>query len=102
VHAWWPLRQILWPTTTHVARRNTELERSGLDIYGGGSSRAAAPPADGAAPDPRAIPDQRFNQLFAALSSNRDRAMVAFWISTGVTASELLRMRHCDIDLGQQ
>jgi site-specific recombinase XerD len=51
---------------------------------------------------PRAIPDHRINQLFAALSSNRDRALVAFWISTGVRASELLGMRQCDIDPGQQ
>jgi integrase len=51
---------------------------------------------------PRAIPDQRFNELFAALLSNRDRALVAFWISTGVRASELLGVRQCDIDPGQQ
>jgi site-specific recombinase XerD len=51
---------------------------------------------------PRAIPDDRFNELFAALSSNRDRAMVAFWISTGARASELLGVRQRDIDPGQQ
>jgi integrase len=51
---------------------------------------------------PRAIPDDRFNELFAALSSNRDRALVAFWISTGTRASELLGARHCDVDPGQQ
>ncbi len=51
---------------------------------------------------PRAIPDQRFNELFAALGSNRDRALVAFWISTGVRASELLGVRQCDVDPGQQ
>jgi integrase len=51
---------------------------------------------------PRAIPDQRFNELFSALPSNRDRALVAFWISTGVRASELLGTRQCDIDPGQQ
>ncbi|MCC3328340.1 tyrosine-type recombinase/integrase [Nocardia abscessus] len=51
---------------------------------------------------PRAIPDQRFNELFAALGSNRDRALVAFWTSTGVRASELLGVRQCDIDPGQQ
>jgi site-specific recombinase XerD len=51
---------------------------------------------------PRAIPDGRFNELFAALPSNRDRALVAFWISTGVRASELLGVRQCDIDPGQQ
>jgi site-specific recombinase XerD len=36
------------------------------------------------------------------LPSNRDRALVAFWISTGVRASELLGVRQCDIDPGQQ
>jgi len=51
---------------------------------------------------PRAIPDERFNELFAALSSNRDRALVAFWISTGVRASELLGLRQRDVDPGQQ
>jgi integrase len=51
---------------------------------------------------PRAIPDDRFNEVFAALPSNRDRALVAFWISTGVRASELLGVRQCDIDPGQQ
>jgi len=51
---------------------------------------------------PRAIPDDRFNELFAALSSNRDRALVAFWISTGVRASELLGLRQRDVDPGQQ
>ena len=51
---------------------------------------------------PRAIPDDWFNQLFAALPSDRDRALVAFWISTGARASELLGMRQCDIYPGQQ
>jgi site-specific recombinase XerD len=51
---------------------------------------------------PRAIPDDRFNELFAALSSNRDRALVAFWISTGVRASELLGVRRCDVHPGEQ
>jgi integrase len=51
---------------------------------------------------PRAIPDDRFNQLFAALSSNRDRALVAFWISTGARASELLGVRGCDVHPGEQ
>jgi integrase len=39
---------------------------------------------------PRAIPDGMFEVLFAALSCHRDRALVAFWISTGARASELL------------
>lgn len=42
---------------------------------------------------PRSIPEEWFNELFAALPSHRDRALVAFWISTGVRASELLGIR---------
>jgi integrase len=42
---------------------------------------------------PRAIPDDRFDQLFARLGSHRDRALVAFWVSTGARASELLGPR---------
>ncbi|MEV8109135.1 site-specific integrase [Streptomyces sp. NPDC088135] len=41
-------------------------------------------------PTPRIIPDQAFNDLFAALKCNRDRALIAFYISTGARASELL------------
>jgi site-specific recombinase XerD len=51
---------------------------------------------------PRAIPDEWFNDLFAALSSNRDRALIAFWISTGARAAELLGARRCDVHPGQQ
>lgn len=51
---------------------------------------------------PKGIPDEKFNSLFGALRSHRDRALVAFWISTGVRASELLGMRQCDVDPGQQ
>ena len=39
---------------------------------------------------PRQIPDSVFNELFARLPSHRDRALVAFWVSTGARASELL------------
>lgn len=51
---------------------------------------------------PRCIPDELFNRLFAELGSHRDRALVALWVSTGARASELLGVRHGDIDPGQQ
>lgn len=51
---------------------------------------------------PRSIPDDRFNELFAGLSCNRDRALVAFWVSTGARASELLGARRADADPGRQ
>ena len=51
---------------------------------------------------PRQIPDRRFDELFAALGSHRDRALVAFWVSTGARASELLGVLAGGIDPGQQ
>ncbi|NUP24557.1 MAG: site-specific integrase [Streptomyces sp.] len=51
---------------------------------------------------PRSIPDERFNDLFAQLGSHRDRALVAFWVSSGARASELLGARYADADAGQQ
>jgi site-specific recombinase XerD len=51
---------------------------------------------------PRRIPDGRFNQVFARLRSDRDRALVAFWVSTGARAAELLGARGGDVDPGQQ
>ena len=39
---------------------------------------------------PRAVPDDEFNEIFARLPSHRDRALVAFYVSTGARASELL------------
>jgi site-specific recombinase XerC len=51
---------------------------------------------------PRQIPDKYFAELFALLISHRDRALVAFWISTGARASELLGMASGDIDPGRQ
>jgi len=49
---------------------------------------------------PRAIPDDRFDEIFARLPSHRDRAMVAFYVSTGARASELLGARRSDVDVG--
>ncbi len=51
---------------------------------------------------PRCIPDEVFSQLFAQLPSHRDRALVAFWVSTGARASELLGCLEGDVDPGQQ
>jgi len=51
---------------------------------------------------PRAIPDEKFDELFAGLGSHRDRALVAFWVSTGARAAELLGATRGDADPGQQ
>jgi integrase len=39
---------------------------------------------------PRQIPDEMFTRVFAGLRSDRDRALVAFWVSGGARAAELL------------
>ena len=46
-------------------------------------ARGAVPAAGWPRRVPRQIPDEKFNELFAALGSHRDRALVAFWVSTG-------------------
>lgn len=51
---------------------------------------------------PRCIPDEQFNALFARLGSHRNRALVAFWVSTGARASELLGVHGGDVDVGRQ
>ena len=51
---------------------------------------------------PRCIPDGRFDEVFARLGSHRDRALVAFWVSTGARAAELLGVTAGDVDPGQQ
>lgn len=51
---------------------------------------------------PRSIPDEQFNEVFAALPSNRDRALVAFYVSTGARASELLSVTQGGVDPGRQ
>lgn len=51
---------------------------------------------------PRCIPDRGFDELFARLGSHRDRALVAFWVSTGARAAELLGATAADVDPGQQ
>jgi integrase len=51
---------------------------------------------------PRAIGDEAFNEIFARLRSNRDRALVAFYVSTGARASELLSVTRGGVDPGRQ
>ena len=51
---------------------------------------------------PRSIPDEEFNEIFARLPSHRDRALVAFYVSTGARASELLSVTHGGVDPGRQ
>jgi integrase len=51
---------------------------------------------------PRSVPDGEFNEIFARLPSHRDRALVAFYVSTGARASELLSATAGGVDPGRQ
>ncbi|MFB7763545.1 tyrosine-type recombinase/integrase [Streptomyces xiamenensis] len=47
---------------------------------------------------PRSIPEPLWEELFAAMGHDRDRALLAFYVSSGARASELLGLhgRHID------
>ena len=50
---------------------------------------------------PKSVPDAEFNRIFTRLPSHRDRALVAFYVSTGARASELLGVTLGDVDPGR-
>lgn len=51
---------------------------------------------------PRSLPDGLFDALFAVLRCDRDRALLAFYVSTGARASELLGATVDMVDPGEQ
>src|SRR6266511_418211 len=52
--------------------------------------------------EPRAIPDGLFDELFQAMGSDRDRAILAFYVSTGARPAELLGLHGGQVDYGVQ
>ena len=51
---------------------------------------------------PRAIPDDLYAEVFAAMTCHRDRALVAFYVSSCARPSELLGLTGADVDYGEQ
>lgn len=51
---------------------------------------------------PRAMNDAQWLALFGVLRSNRDRALMALAVSNGARASEMLGIRGCDLNWGEQ
>ncbi|WP_246257457.1 tyrosine-type recombinase/integrase [Amycolatopsis anabasis] len=51
---------------------------------------------------PKRIPDEVFTELFAGLNHHRDRALLAFWVSSAARAEELLTVPQQHADPGQQ
>ncbi|WP_053196317.1 tyrosine-type recombinase/integrase [Streptomyces viridochromogenes] len=52
--------------------------------------------------EPRAIPDAMWDELFAAMNHDRDRAAVLLYVSSGARASELLGVTPAAIDWSRQ
>ena len=50
----------------------------------------------------RSIPDVAFENLFSALGSDRDRALVAFYVSSAARPSELVGLTNGMVDVGNQ
>lgn len=51
---------------------------------------------------PRSIPDALWDELLAAMGSDRDRALLEFYVSSGARASELLGVTLEDVNWGGQ
>jgi site-specific recombinase XerD len=89
-----------FPLVRERRRSRAGAHRSPMD--GPRSQRTGLYRPKGVKRPPRCIPDEQFNELFARLGSHRDRALVAFWVSTGARASELLGASCGDLDVGSQ
>lgn len=50
------------------------------------------------ATEPRAIPDAMWDEFFAAMNHDRDRAAVLLYVSSGARACELLGVTPADVD----
>lgn len=51
---------------------------------------------------PRSLPDQMWDELFAAMRHDRDRALLSFAVSSGARANELLGVTGDRVDWGSQ
>ncbi|WP_280300283.1 tyrosine-type recombinase/integrase [Nocardia abscessus] len=52
--------------------------------------------------EPRAIPDRLFDELFELMPSNRDRALMALYVSTAARPTELVNLAQARVDYGEQ
>jgi integrase len=88
------------PVPASPLRRLTLAHRSPLEP----SPRVPRAPLRQREPDafPRAIPDRLWDELFAALTCHRDRALMAFYVSSAARASELLGLTADRIDWAGQ
>jgi integrase len=88
------------PEAEHRAGRKIQAHHNPMEEFKTG--RRA--PLRQKVPDrvPRSLPDHLFDALFAAMRCDRDRALLAFYVSTGARASELLGVTVDRVDPGEQ
>ncbi|GGJ90075.1 integrase [Pilimelia anulata] len=88
------------PVPVAGRRRRAVVHRSPLEgarLHGRARLRQRVPK-----PPPRSIPDAMFDELFAAMTCDRDRALMEFFVSSGARAAELLGVTVEDIDWAGQ
>ncbi|CAM5343359.1 Tyrosine recombinase XerC [Streptomyces tanashiensis] len=87
---------VLNPVPENRARRAALSHRSPLEVraeFRRGRLRPKVPVRQ-----PRAIPDQQWNELFEQMGCARDRALLSCYVTSGARASELLGVELGDID----
>lgn len=88
------------PVPVAARRRAALAHRSPLEAV----PRVERAPLRQRMPDraPRAIPDPLWDELFGAMRCDRDRSLLAFYVSSGARASELLGLRLEHVDWAAQ
>lgn len=88
------------PDADHRAGRRSQAHHNPMQPFAPG----ARAPFRQKMPEriPRHLPDRLFDELFATLRSDRDRALLAFYVSTGARASELLGVTVDLVNVGDQ
>lgn len=88
------------PVPPNARRRLLTAHRSPIDAQAefrrGGLRQKAA------SRRPRPIPDPMWDELFAAMGCHRDRALLAFYVSSAARASELLGLQGGHVDWAGQ
>jgi integrase len=99
-HARSGLGPVVNPVPVSPARRQALAHRSPIEPAA--PFRRARLRQKAVVTGPRSIPDGRWVELFAAVDCDRDRALLACFVSSGARASELLAAVVGDVDWAEQ
>lgn len=88
------------PSAVDAGGRRLQAHHNPMEPFG---SHRRAPLRQKPSPaGSRGLSDRAFDELFAAMGCDRDRALLAFYVSTGARASELLGLMIDRIDVAAQ